>query len=194
MMSSSTSSSSSSSTTPSTPISTSSSSSSSSSGNRNILVRSTSSDFGPISNNDYTSHCATSQHRLMLIMVGLPARGKSCIAQKLDRYFNWMGYRSRVFNLGNYRRSQLGSFHSHDFFRADNPEGIKQREELAKIAMQDVITWFTQENGTVAIYDGTNSTRERRQKLLHLIEEHQSRFHLVVKAIFVEIICTDPLG
>ena len=91
--------------------------------NNGKLVRSNSSgDFGPLSNNDYTATPAVVQHRLMLIMVGLPARGKSCISQKLSRYLNWMGYYAKVFNLGSYRRAQLGAFHSHDFFRPDNPE------------------------------------------------------------------------
>lgn len=42
-------------------------------------------------------------------MVGLPARGKTYIARKLNRYFNWLGYRSRVFIHGNYRREICGT-------------------------------------------------------------------------------------
>lgn len=62
----------------------------------------------------------TPKHRLMLVMVGLPARGKSFISRKLCRYLNWMGYTSKVFNLGNYRRENLGAFHTHEFFDPDN--------------------------------------------------------------------------
>jgi len=69
-----------------------------------------------------TAVTATSVHRLMLVMVGLPARGKSFIARKLCRYLNWLGYSCKVFNLGSYRRQNLGSYHPHDFFKPDNPE------------------------------------------------------------------------
>lgn len=31
----------------------------------------------------------------VIVMVGLPARGKTFIAQKLTRYLNWIGYRTK---------------------------------------------------------------------------------------------------
>lgn len=37
-------------------------------------------------------------------MVGLPARGKTYISIKICSYFNELGYKSKVFNIGNYRR------------------------------------------------------------------------------------------
>lgn len=37
-------------------------------------------------------------------MVGLPARGKSYITNKLTRYLNWLQHDCRVFNVGNTRR------------------------------------------------------------------------------------------
>ncbi len=49
------------------------------------------------------------EKRLVIFMVGLPARGKSYIAKKMSRFLNWMGYPTRVFNVGNYRRSTLVS-------------------------------------------------------------------------------------
>jgi hypothetical protein len=67
-----------------------------------------------------------SAHRLLLVMVGLPARGKSFIARKLCRYLNWLGCSCKVFNLGSYRRQCIGDFQSHDFFRPDNEEVCTQ--------------------------------------------------------------------
>ena len=43
--------------------------------------------------------------KLVIILVGLPARGKSYISKKISRYFNWVGYTSKIFNVGNYRRN-----------------------------------------------------------------------------------------
>lgn len=42
--------------------------------------------------------------KLVIFMVGLPARGKSYICQKLKRYLSWMGFRTKVFNVGSKRR------------------------------------------------------------------------------------------
>ena len=36
----------------------------------------------------------------IIVMVGLPARGKTYIAKKLSRYLNWIGIKARTFNLG----------------------------------------------------------------------------------------------
>ena len=53
------------------------------------------------------------QIKLVLVMVGLPARGKTHIARRAARYLTWLGYRTRVFNVGNYRRERLGTTVSH---------------------------------------------------------------------------------
>ena len=51
------------------------------------------------------------QEQLVIVMVGLPARGKTYIATKLGRYLRWLGYNTRVFNIGEYRRERLGAHH-----------------------------------------------------------------------------------
>lgn len=60
-------------------------------------------------------------------MVGLPARGKTYIAKKLTRYLNWIGIKSKVFNVGEYRRQATEAYRNHDFFRPDNKEALKIR-------------------------------------------------------------------
>lgn len=47
--------------------------------------------------------------KLVIVCVGLPARGKSYITKKLQRYLNWMQYNTKIFNVGNTRR-QLNVF------------------------------------------------------------------------------------
>lgn len=42
--------------------------------------------------------------KLVIVMVGLPARGKLYITNKLTRYLNWLQHDCRVFNVGNTRR------------------------------------------------------------------------------------------
>src|SRR5271168_4922496 len=46
--------------------------------------------------------------KLVVIMVGLPARGKSYITKKIQRYLSWQQHNSRIFNVGNRRRIAAG--------------------------------------------------------------------------------------
>ncbi|ETW05348.1 hypothetical protein, variant 1 [Aphanomyces invadans] len=123
--------------------------------------------------------------KLVVIMVGLPGRGKSYMARKVARYLNWINYATRVFNIGNYRRKLLGADHSANFFDPDNPAGKKQRMEMAEAAMDDMLKYLNNE-GEVAIYDGTNSTLERRLWIQERVSKSDG-YHL----LFIESICED---
>lgn len=46
--------------------------------------------------------------KLVVIMVGLPARGKSYITKKIHRYLQWQQHNSQIFNVGNRRRTAAG--------------------------------------------------------------------------------------
>lgn len=123
----------------------------------------------------------------MIIMVGLPARGKTYIAKKLCRYLNWIGMRTKVFNLGEYRRSTTDRYKNADFFRVDNVEAMKIRNKCAMKAMEHMFEWFNND-GDVAIYDGTNTTCERRQMLIGECRKTKTN----IKHFFIESICDDP--
>lgn len=69
--------------------------------------------------------------KLVICLVGLPARGKTFTAFKLRRHLTWLGYKTEIFNVGNYRRKLLGAHHRHDFFNPDNKEGQKMRQEVS---------------------------------------------------------------
>nr|CAB3264798.1 6-phosphofructo-2-kinase/fructose-2,6-bisphosphatase 1 [Phallusia mammillata] len=120
----------------------------------------------------------------IIVMVGLPARGKTYIAKKLTRYLNWVGINTRVFNVGQYRRDTV-KFKSHDFFRNDNEEAMKIRKQCAMEALNDVCKYL-KGDGMVAVYDATNTTKERRNWILEFAEQHCFR------VFFVESICDDP--
>ncbi|KAK7300916.1 hypothetical protein RJT34_11768 [Clitoria ternatea] len=120
---------------------------------------------------------------LAIVMVSLPARGKTYTAAKLTRYLRWLGHNTKHFNVGKYRRLKHGSSQSADFFRADNPEGVEARNEVAKMAFEDMVSWM-QEGGQVGIFDATNSSKQRRNMLMKLAEGR-------CKIIFLETICND---
>ncbi|KAG1094144.1 hypothetical protein G6F42_018809 [Rhizopus arrhizus] len=128
---------------------------------------------------------SNSNLRIACVMVGLPARGKTYISQKVCRYLTWLGINTKVFNVGNYRRKLYGAKQEHSFFDPENPIGIQQRKESAKAALEDMIRWFNQDQGIVALYDATNSTQQRRQWLHErLTQEH-------IQVFFIESICQD---
>ncbi|PQE12833.1 6-phosphofructo-2-kinase 1 protein [Rutstroemia sp. NJR-2017a BBW] len=65
------------------------------------MTRSRVSPDGKIAQRDVAS-------KLVVIMVGLPARGKSYITKKIQRYLSWQQHETRIFNVGNRRRVAVG--------------------------------------------------------------------------------------
>lgn len=123
--------------------------------------------------------------KLVLVMVGLPARGKTHIARRAARYLSWLGYRTQVFNVGNYRRERLGSQKDHSFFDHDNVDARAARRNVAMECLDDLVQWMS-EQGEIAIYDATNSQRERRD----MVAERCRAAGMQV--VFVESVCEDP--
>uniref|UniRef100_A0A8C6VYA0 6-phosphofructo-2-kinase/fructose-2,6-bisphosphatase 2 n=1 Tax=Nothobranchius furzeri TaxID=105023 RepID=A0A8C6VYA0_NOTFU len=122
----------------------------------------------------------------LIVMIGLPARGKTYMSKKLTRYLNWIGVPTKVFNLGVYRRDAVKSYKSYDFFRHDNEEAMKIRKQCALVALKDVKTYLSEEGGQIAVFDATNTTRERRNLILKFAQDN------AYKVFFVESICDDP--
>lgn len=104
-------------------------------------------------------------------MVGLPARGKSFIAQKIVRYLSWLSIKAKCFNVGNYRRKAGSGHPDAEFFDFNNKAAFKIRQKAAEAAAYDMMKWYEEENGVVAILDGTNTTRERRDWILKICRE-----------------------
>ena len=46
--------------------------------------------------------------KILVVTVGLPARGKTHISRSLERYLRWMGVKTQVVSTGDYRRKTLG--------------------------------------------------------------------------------------
>lgn len=65
------------------------------------MTRSRASPDGRIPDRDVAS-------KLVVVMVGLPARGKSYITKKIQRYLAWQQHNTEVFNVGHRRRVAAG--------------------------------------------------------------------------------------
>ena len=65
--------------------------------------------------------------------MGLPGRGKSSISRKLNGFLNWKGYRSKIFNVGKYRRETAGGESAKaDYFDPKNTSAKDERERVSK--------------------------------------------------------------
>ncbi|CUM65669.1 uncharacterized protein PRCAT00003317001 [Priceomyces carsonii] len=155
--------------------------------------------------------------KLVIVMVGLPARGKSYITNKLTRYLNWLQHDCRVFNVGNTRRKDKlnnagpenkplpdthtpnneretseevkSPEHNADFFAPDNKSSTTLREKWAMDTLDQLLNYVIDGSGSVGIFDATNSTKQRRLKVLKRI---QQRSNGELKVLFLESICSDP--
>jgi len=126
-----------------------------------------------------------SQH-IVMVMVGLPARGKSFVSKKLERFLKWRGIQARIFNVGETRRKHGGD-HSASFF---DPTNSSTREAIAQGVLDELIEWLGASSDTAAaIFDATNSTVARRDSISARIRQRLAGCAVV----FVESVCDDPV-
>jgi hypothetical protein len=98
------------------------------------------------------------RRKLVLVLVGLPARGKSYISYKLLGYLRWRGLHANLFNVGRHRRNvaeQHDTKQSSDFFSPENTNAKQQRDEIAMEVLECMLDWLGQ-GGDVSIFDATN--------------------------------------
>ncbi|MCK4838008.1 MAG: histidine phosphatase family protein [Desulfobulbaceae bacterium] len=101
--------------------------------------------------------------KLVIAMVGLPARGKSTMARKIAGTLELDEVNVRIFNNGDVRR-QLSPKNTSapELFSPENPEGVKFRDKCARINLGLALD-FLKSDGEVAIIDATNVTCQRRK-------------------------------
>ncbi|KAK0469869.1 bifunctional 6-phosphofructo-2-kinase/fructose-2,6-bisphosphate 2-phosphatase [Desarmillaria tabescens] len=136
-----------------------------------------------------------SESKIVVAMVGLPARGKSYLSNKLMIYLKWLEYDVKVFNVGQLRRTRarqkaqqsgIKEDHTASYFSHNNTEATQLRERLAEDSLEMLIKWL-KEGGNVGIHDATNSTRSRRAKIQARVAKEKGMI-----LIFLESVCDDP--
>ncbi|KAM3566536.1 hypothetical protein ARSEF4850_000486 [Beauveria asiatica] len=126
--------------------------------------------------------------RIAIVMVGPPARGKTHVCVSLARYLGWLGVKTRIFHLGDYRRATIGpeSAVPKDYFFPDaSPESVILRQKILKKCREDIYGWLNHENGQVAIYDAVNPTASGRRSLAKELAKHD------VQTLFIESFVDD---
>ena len=125
--------------------------------------------------------------RIVIATCGLPARGKTHIAVALARYLRWLGVKTRIFHLGDYRRATLGHQElPEDYFFAEaSPESLLLRRKILKQCREDIYHFLDHEKGQVAIYDAVNPLAAGRRSLAKEFANHG------MQTLFIESICND---
>jgi 6-phosphofructo-2-kinase / fructose-2,6-biphosphatase 4 len=125
--------------------------------------------------------------KILVVTVGLPARGKTHISRALERYLRWAGIKTLVVSLGDYRRKTLGGAQKlpSDYFTLGvwsidqlamrtiftpltigkkSPETIELRQKVLD-GCEQLIWDFFNAGGQCVIYDANNGRREQRQRV-----------------------------
>ncbi|KAL8277556.1 hypothetical protein RQP46_009988 [Phenoliferia psychrophenolica] len=105
--------------------------------------------------------------KILLVFVGLPARGKTHVSRSVERYLRWLGVRTE------------------DYFSPENrsPETQALRDKVKASLEADVEAFFSENRGQVAIYDANNGTRAARRELRNKFEA------LDINVFFIENLC-----
>ncbi|KAL5625518.1 hypothetical protein BROUX41_005578 [Berkeleyomyces rouxiae] len=125
--------------------------------------------------------------RIAIVMVGLPARGKTHICVSMSRYLQWLGVKTRIFHLGDYRRATVegGNVPEDYFFPNASPASVILRQKILKKCREDIYNWLNHANGQVAIYDAVNPTSAGRRALAKEFAKHD------VQTLFIESFVDD---
>ncbi|MGC9325794.1 MAG: bifunctional nucleoside/nucleotide kinase/histidine phosphatase family protein [Desulfomonilia bacterium] len=111
--------------------------------------------------------------KLYIVMVGLPSRGKSTIAFRMQDIFRKNEIPTKIFNNGELRRkyAPLKDTWASDFYSPDNTAAVELRKHFALINIRKAKEYL-KNKGQVAILDATNVSRSRRELIEEQLEDH----------------------
>ncbi|GMG16278.1 unnamed protein product [[Candida] boidinii] len=118
---------------------------------------------------------------ICIVLVGKPARGKTNLSISLCRYLRWLGVKTKLFHMADYRRENVGALPKNFFNpKPQDEEAFKVRKFLSGLVADDVTKFFNAENGQIAIYDAVNGISSERIELKEKLEKQN------IRVIFIE--------
>ncbi|QLQ81572.1 hypothetical protein HG537_0F03330 [Torulaspora globosa] len=124
--------------------------------------------------------------RIIIVLVGLPATAKTLLSVAITRYTRWLGVRTKSFHVSEYRRKE-GVEVPDDYFSAlpSTKKGMETRRRIFGTVFDEMVKFFMDSKGQLAIYDALNIRRSERKDL-------EVKFRaLNIKVLFIESIMTD---
>lgn len=159
--------------------------------------------------------------KLVIVMVGLPARGKSYITNKLTRYLNWLQHDCRVFNVGNTRRKDKENNAGPetnplpDTNTPNNETNTPPSHSTKTTPATHTADFFSPDNKSTNmlrekwamdtldqllnyVIDGSGSvgifdaTNSTKKRRMKILKKIKERSKGELKVLFLESICSDP--
>ncbi|KAJ7795280.1 histidine phosphatase superfamily, partial [Mycena leptocephala] len=136
-----------------------------------------------------------SDNKLVLVMVGLPARGKSYLSNKIMNYLKWLQYNVKVFSVGQLKgtgarhEAQMADFMEYrgaNFVSSSDARGDHPRNRLSDETLEMLIAWLNA-GGNVGIHNSNNGSRALWAQMQARVAKEAG-----MMLIFVESICDDP--
>ena len=125
-----------------------------------------------------------SPFQLIIVMCGLPATGKTHIANRIVRYLSFfLDIPAKIFNVGDYRRKLHGAQVPANFFDHSNEEFMAKRLQACDMALEDLTEFMKQDGVRVGVLDSTNSNHARRAHIRDALKS------LECKVVVLESIC-----
>ena len=132
--------------------------------------------------------------RVVIAMVGLPARGKSYTSKAIMHYLAFLGCPVRLFNAGNTRRSMGLAGADASFFDASNEGAKHQRDQMAMATLDELLAWLEtvpSPSCACGIFDATNTTVARRHAVIERCAQAERASASALRLVFVENVCND---
>uniref|UniRef100_A0A0L0P160 6-phosphofructo-2-kinase domain-containing protein n=1 Tax=Candidozyma auris TaxID=498019 RepID=A0A0L0P160_CANAR len=126
--------------------------------------------------------------KICIALAGLPGRGKTHLSVSLTRYLRWLGVKTHSFHLGDYRRATAPNDDLDQVLYVAGGDGNVPdplKNPTVDDCLNDILNFFKNDKGQVAIYDAVNALPEHRQQL-------QEKFASVnIQCIFIESVVTN---
>lgn len=124
--------------------------------------------------------------KICIVLAGLPGRGKTHLSVSLTRYLRWLGVKTHSFHLSDYRRANAPD--EDPDYALTMSAGAKASQFVNKTVddcLNDILNFFENDKGQVAIYEAVNALPEYRKQLNDKFTASD------VQCIFIESIVTD---
>ncbi|CAI4046894.1 hypothetical protein SKDZ_12G3720 [Saccharomyces kudriavzevii ZP591] len=123
--------------------------------------------------------------RILVVLVGLPATSKTLLSVAITRYTRWLGVRTKSFHFSEYKKTATDI--PSDYFCAvpKSKEGMAFVEKLRRKMVNDILSFFNDTSGQLAIYDALSIRKIDRKNLEAAFSE------IGVKVLFIESIVSD---